>query len=180
MDLNSIIPKKYKHLDSWKIKSNTLLFKNYQYIPICYIGDDNTIYIYLDLKVKKQIIELTKELLNKNYKFFFTTPELSNPSGVIELENTVIRNYLLLYANSFFYKNFNKINFDIIQNMVNWANENDCYDLIKEELDFVIKKYIDSKDYDYYRNTYIYRYSEEIRDEYRTIYRQIQINQLLH
>ncbi len=178
MELSSIIPKKYKHLDNWKIKSKTLMFKNYQYIPLCFISDDNDIYIYLDLRLKKQIIELTKELMNNRYKFFFTIPDLSNPSRVFDYEDKVIKNYLLMYANSYFYVNFNKIGFDLIKNMVDWAIKNNCYDLIKDNFDSVLKE-VNRKYYDYYSKTNIYSYSEEIRKDFQTLYREIQINQII-
>lgn len=178
MDLNSIIPKKYKHLDNWVVKSRNLMFRKYENIPVCFISNDDVIYIYLDLKIKKQIIEITKELMKSGYKFYFTIPEASNPAGVIDYEDKVIRNYLLLYANEYFYTNFNNIHFDLIKNMVDWAVENDCYDLIKENFDSVLKQ-VQKKEHDYYSNTSSYNYSEEIRNEFLTLYRQIQINQII-
>lgn len=178
MELNSLIPKKYKHLDKWKIKSDTLLFKNYQYIPLCFISDDNIVYVYLDLRLKKQVIEITKHLLNLKADFYFTIPDISDPSGVYDFEEKVIRHYLIMYTNLYFHSNFNKINFDLIMNMVKWSNKHNCYDLIKENFDIVLKR-IQYSYYDYWTNKNIYEYSENIRTEFQTLYRQIQINQLL-
>jgi hypothetical protein len=179
MELYDLIPKKYKHLnDKWLVKSNTVMFKNYNFIPLFFRSDDNTIYIYLDLRLKKQVIELTKELDKKGYNFFFTVPEFSKPSGVIDLKNKVITNYLIRYADTYFYENFNKINFDLIKNMVDWSIKNDCYHLIKSNFDIVLKK-VYRKDYDYYSRRENYRYPIEIRNSFDTLYRDIQINQIL-
>jgi hypothetical protein len=178
MELSSIIPKKYKHLDKWKIKSNTLMFKNYQYIPVCFLSENNYIYIYFDIRVRKQIIELVKELIRSKYVFFFTIPDLSNPSGVLDYEKKVIKNYLLMYANSYFYIQFNKIGFDLIKNMVDWTVENNCCYLIKENFDIVLTD-VSKKYYDYYSNAYIYQYPEDIRIDFNKLYREIQINLIL-
>lgn len=178
MELNSLIPKKYKHLDKWKINSNNLLFKNYQYIPLCFISDDNIVYVYLDLRLKKQVIEITKHLINSKVDFYFTIPDMSNPSGVYDYEEKVIRHYLEMYSNLYFYSNFNKINFDLVRNMVKWCVKNNCYDLIKENFDKISKR-IQKKYYDYWTNKEVYEYSEDIRNEFKTLYRQIQINQLI-
>lgn len=178
MELNSLVPKKYKHLDKWKIKSDTLLFKNYQYIPLCFISDDNLVYIYLDLRLKKQVIEITKHLLNLKIDFYFTIPDISNPSGVYNFEEKVIRHYLEMYSSPYFFINFNKINFDLIMNMVKWSIKNNCYGLIKENFD-IISKRVHRNSYDYWVNKNIYQYSDDIRTEFQTLYRQIQINQLL-
>lgn len=178
MELSDIIPKKYKHLDNWKIKSNTLMFKNYQYTPLCFISDDNDVYIYLDLKLKKQIIELIKHLMCSKVNFYLTIPDLSNPSGVADIENKVITNYLKMYANLYFYTNFNKINFDLIKNMVDWTIKNNCYDLIKDNFDKVSKE-VNRKSFDYWSSKDIYEYPEDIRKDFQTLYREIQINQII-
>lgn len=178
MELDRLIPKKYKHLDKWKINSGELLFKNYQYIPICFISDEDIVYVYLDLRLKKQVIEITKHLVDIKVDFYFTIPDMSNPSGVYDYEDKVIKHYLEMYSNLYFYTNFNKINFDLIKNMVRWAVRNDCYHLIKENFDIILKK-IQRKHYDYWSNREIYKYSEEIRNNFQTLYRQIQIDRII-
>lgn len=177
MDLNSLIPDKFKSNTNWIIKGDFIMFKKYEHIPICFIEDD-IVYIFLDSKIPKQVLELTKYVSEKNIEFYFTSPALSNPKGVDDYENLIIRHYLLSFSNKVFFHGFKKIEFDLIRNMVRWCDKEDCYELIKDNYDDVLKD-VFRKNYDYYANKEYYDYEDEIREEFQTLYREIQINKIL-
>lgn len=180
MELNDLIPKKYKHLDSkWKISDGNLLFKNLQFIPLCYISDEDIVYIYFDNRIKKQLFELVKLLIKKDIEFYFTIVEISDPAGVFDYNEKVIENYLYMFIDEYFYKNFKKINFDLIDNMVKWTLKNKCFSDIKPAFDYISNK-VKAKNYDYYTQKSEYEYSEEIRNEFETLYREIIINQIIN
>jgi hypothetical protein len=151
------------------------MFKKYENIPICFI-EDNIIYILLDNKIQKAVIKLTKEFVKLGYEFYFTTPLLSNPAFKIEnLNNIVINHYLFSYFQVGFFKGFKKINFDLIENMVNWCRKENCIDLIKENYKS-LGGLVNKSQIDWYSQKKEYDYCEEIREEYKTLYREIQIN----
>jgi hypothetical protein len=175
MELSSIIPN--KNDNSYIIGDRFLMYRKFVNIPLSYIEDD-VVYVFLDKRISKIVIKMVKHLIKNNIKFFLTTPELSNPKGVFDYENKVISHYFYSYVQSDFFYGFNKINFDMIENLVNWTIINNCYDLIKENYNYYLKK-IDTHYFDHYQNSKIYSYNEEIREDYKTIFRRIQIYSLL-
>jgi hypothetical protein len=177
MDLNSLIPDKFKFNSNWVVKANFIMIKKYEHIPICFIEDDIA-YIFLDAKISKQVLFLTEHLVEQNIDFYFTSPALSNPKGVDDYENLVIRHYLLSFSNKKFYDGFKKIEFDLIRNMVKWCDKENCHDLVKENYDDVLKD-VFRKHYDYFSNIERYDYEIEIREEFQTLYREIQINKII-
>jgi hypothetical protein len=175
MDLNSLIPD-ISSDSSWSIKGRFLMFRKYENIPTCYI-DDNVVYVFLDNRIKNPIIKLVKHLMRINCEFYFTSPIFSHPSYKgLELDrDKIINHYLFSYVQYGFFKGFNKIEFDLIKNLVDWCIKEDCVDLIRpiyDELDHKINSFY----YDWYTNQRVYEYSEEIRNDYKTLYREIQIN----
>ena len=92
-----------------------LLYRKYRNIPVCFIEND-IVYVFLDKKISKVIINITKKLIKMCVKFYFTTPELSNPRGIYDYKNVVIEHYLFSYTQKEFFYGFQKIDFDIIDN----------------------------------------------------------------
>lgn len=163
--------------DAWKVGKNQLTYKKYVNIPICYIEDD-IVYVFLDKRIVRPVLKITKMLVELNVEFYFTTPELSNPKGVEDHKNAIIHHYFRSYIQKEFFKGFEDIQFDVIRNMTRWANKEDCYSLIKENY-MAVKKDVNRETYDYYSNKRRYEYSQEIRDDFDRVYRDIQINQIL-
>jgi hypothetical protein len=162
--------------DNWIIKNNMLMYKKYVNLPVCVVQSD-IVYIFLDNKIPNQIIKLTKHLISKKIKFFFTTPEYSAPNTIID-NNKVINHYLHSYVNKHFFIGFRKIEFDLIKNLLEWCEKEDCHVLIKENYDIISKKVM-RKNIDFYTNKIYYEYEEEIRQDFYTLYREIQINYLI-
>jgi len=181
MELNDIIPLKFRPTIGcdWVVKNNFLMYKHYEHIPVAFIEDD-IVYVFLDNKIPKQILKLTKWLIKHHYEFYFTTPLLSNPKGIIEDEvnNTVIKHYLYCYIQKPFYDGFRKIGLDLIENMVKWCVREKCTESIKECYDQILVK-VNRSEYDHWSNKTSFEYVGEIREDYKTLYRDIQINMIL-
>lgn len=173
MDLNKIIPNN----DNWSVSKGIIYFKKMQKIPVCILGDE--VLVILDNKIPKQVIELVKNLMKAGVEFYFTVTGAENPSGILDYKKEVIRNYLYSYANIKFYLGFNKIGFDLIKNLIDWSDKNDAWYLVKPIYEVVNKKIINHSYFDFYTQKEIYDYSFEIREEFRTLWREIQINKVL-
>lgn len=180
MELNDLMPDKFRNIfgSNWIVKGKFLMFHHYQNIPIAYI-DNGIVYIFLDGRIVKPVIHLIKHLIKIKEEFYFTSPKMSDPSGVYDYNDHIIHHYLFSYSQKHFFFEFRKIeNFDFIQNMVSWARMHNCYDLIKSNYDLVNKE-VNRQHFDYYSNRKYYEYVEEIREEFRTLYRDIQISLVL-
>ena len=182
MDLNKLIPLKFRPTIGcdWVVKGKYLMYRKIEHIPVAFIEDD-IVYIFLDNRIPRQILKLTKWIINNfDVEFYFTTPRLSDPSGMsrYNYKEAVVKHYLFSYSQPHFFMEFDKIGFDLIKNMVDWCVKEECADLIKECYDVVNKK-VQRGYYDYYTNSKKYDYKEEIREDFRTLYRDIQINQIL-
>lgn len=182
MELDRLIPE--KNNTSWIVKNNYLMYNKYQNIPLAFIEED-IVYIILENKLKKEVIKLTKHLTNEKIKFYFSIPEITNPSYLSKNKyddeghkNKVIHNYLYSYSQLKFYNGFNNINFDLIENLVKWCNENNCFYLIKNNYDKILRE-LNYKSYNLYTNKFEYDYASEIRNEFKSLYRKIRINQIL-
>ena len=175
MELNNLIP---NNNQSWSVKGDFLMFKKIQNIPVCYISNEDLVYVFLDARINKQVISLIKHLMSINVNFFLTTPEASDPAGVLDLNEKVIRHYLISYAKLEFFNGFKKIDFDLVDNLVKWTEKENCYDLIKNIYLSVLKR-INHQSWDYYTNKKHFDYCQEIRDEFQSLYRHIQISKIL-
>ncbi len=162
--------------DDWRLLKDTLYIKKIVHIPICFKEDD-VFYIYLDFKLKKQIFKLIKILSQNNIEFYFTTTEYSNPKEEID-NNKVINAYLNSFTKKDFLEGFDNINFDIVNNLIQWLDKEDCYYLLLDNYNRISNK-IDSHWYDYYTKTNVYRYDITVREFFGSLMRDIQINRLL-
>lgn len=176
MDLNKLIPNNQKHNRDWSVTKKYVLFKKLHNIPVCYFEDD-IVWIFLDLRITRQVIDVIKHLENLDIKFFFTHPEFSNPGQVFEI-NRIPTHYFRCFADAKFHKSVTKIKFDFIKNLVDFTKLYSNFETLKISFDKVQKE-VNRHWYDYYSQKEIYDYSEEIREEFRTLWREIQINNIL-
>lgn len=173
MDLNKFIPSD----ENWSLSKGVIYFKKIQRIPICMIIDDVP-HIILENKIPKKVIELTKNFMKSGEEFYFTTPLAINPAGVEDFNSEVIRSYFISHSNIKFYVGFEKIGFDLIKNLIDWSEKNDTWDLVKPTYD-EINKFIQKEYYDYWQKKKYYDFDYEIREEFRTLWREIQINKII-
>jgi hypothetical protein len=175
MELNKLIP---NNNPNWVIKKKVLTYLRLNHIPLLKKEGD-FYYIFLDLRLKKEVIRLVNHLTRLEVKFYFVVPAYSSPKGVLDFENENIKHYLRCYVDEEFRHLLEKYNYDLIGNLVEWCIEFNVYHLIKENYeDF--KERVNAKIADFWSNTFIMKYPVEIRDDYNTLYRQIQINNLLN
>jgi len=175
MDLYNLIPNRINK-PGWSIKGDYILFNKINNIPLCMI-DKGVAYIFLDLRIKKQVFEITQNLIKLNIEFYFTHPEFSNP-GQEYSDEKVMDIYLFAYADFKLNNKFKNINFDLLKNLTEWVYKYSDIKLLKIRFDYVLSE-VNSNWYDYYSNKRIFDYNDEIREEFRTLWRDIQINQIL-
>jgi hypothetical protein len=174
MELDDIVPDRS---DSWKVSKGSLLYKKYVWLPICSYDEDLLI-VFLDRRMHKAVIKVIKRLMLLDVKFYCVCIDFSSPKGVLDFHEKNIRHCLLSYASEEFFNGFEKIGFDLIKNMTDWAEMQGCFELIKECY-IEAKKEVNRNYYDYYSSKYIYEYPSNIRDNFDMIYREIQINRIL-
>ena len=133
--------------------------------------------MFLDLRIQRQVVDLIHHLENSKIKFYFTHPEFSNPGEEFNIDKIPLHCFRC-YADPKFYKSIKKIDFDFIKNLVNFTKEFSDFETLL--LNFkIVQKEVGKKWYDYYSKKDIWNYSEEIREEFRTLWREIQINNIL-
>jgi hypothetical protein len=176
MDLNKFIPNKFKHLPNWSVGKNFLLFRKIHNIPVLKVEDD-IVYVFLDLRIRKEMVALIDHLQELDVEFYFTHPDFSNP-GEEWNEKEVILHYFRCWADSKFHKEVRKIEFDFIKNLSTWVRDFSSFELLKLTYDEFLKV-VNKKWYDYYAQKDVWDYSEYIREEFRTLWREIQINNIL-
>lgn len=173
MELNTIIPNSDAR---WNIKNDRLMYNKYSNVPVCYISG-NIVYVYIDNRIHNIVMKLTKHLVELGVEFYFDSPSHSDPKITKKNEN-VIMSYFVAYSNVHFNKGFKNMEFDLLNNMVKWCSRESCDDLIKPCYEDVRDK-ISKGWFDHYQNKQIYDYSEDIREEFESLYREIQINKIL-
>lgn len=179
MELNRLIPLKFipDIGCDWVVRGKYLMYKKIEHIPVAFIEND-IVYVFLDNRIPRQILKITKWILdNHNIEFYFTTPELSSPKYQMNYYD-IVKHYLFSYTQEHFFEEFEKIGFDLIKNMVDWCIKNNCTEIIKECYDDINKK-VQKGHYDYWSNKTEYNYNQKIREDFSTLYRDIQINQIL-
>jgi hypothetical protein len=169
----------------WKFSNDILYVKKVAWIPVARINSD-LILIFFSKQIQKEVIKVIK--LFSDEKFYLISPLLIFESGKNfysyrtpsdELHKVNLENYLNNYAESYFYHQFRKIEFDMISNMVSYCNHFNCFYLFKDIYDDINKK-VNKETWDYYTNKKYYKYESEIRDEFNGMYRQIRINQIIN
>lgn len=173
MELSNLIPNKS---DDWNIKKGILFYKKLQNIPMAKI-DDEVVYVFLECSIPRIVIDLVRHLMKIGVEFYFLPPSWSHPATVID-NSVVIKHYFNSYSKDKFFIGFNRIGFDMMDNLVNWCKKEDCIPLIKENYNEINKK-VQKTYYDWYVNKEVSSYSDDIREEFRTLYRDIQISMIL-
>ncbi len=176
MDLNSIIPKS----GEWKVSKNRTFTWNVAWLPVFDILSDSEINIFLDLRNSKDILKVVKNLQKTDYNFYFISPIFADPGQDTSEYNQVnIKNYLRNYSKIQFYDGFQKIEFDFIGNLIDYCKKENCIDLIKDIYSNVNKE-VQSKSWDYYTNKQYYNIKrDDIRETFNSLYRDIQLQQIL-
>ena len=175
MDLNDLI---LDNSDNWSISGDILHYKKIIKIPVCYIDLNDVVWIFLDARIKKIVIRLVGKLLKEGKKFYFAYPDSSNPSGIFRYHEKVIHHYLYTWIRGEFNDGFNKFDFDYIGNLVEWVKEEGKFEELKKIYD-ELKKEVNRNWHDWQTKGRVYEYPEHIREEYLTIWRDIQISLIL-
>jgi hypothetical protein len=175
MKIEEIIPKN----DKWKLSKGLVYVKYLAWIPIIDTRK-GYIEIFFDVRLMKYILKLIPKI---DTEFYLISPLLSNPVDAKlpegEIHRINIKNYLSNYANPRFFKEFQKIEFDLVTNLILYCKKFDTMLLIKESYDEVNKE-VNHQSWDYLSNKMYHETPEEIRDEFGGLYRQIKLADLLN
>jgi hypothetical protein len=176
MDLNSIIPKS----GEWKISKNRAFIWNVAWLAVFDIISDSEINIFLDLRNSRSILKLVKNLQKTDYIFYFISPVFADPGQDKREYNDInIKNYLRNYSKIQFYDGFQKIEYDFIGNLIDYCKKEKCIELIKDIYENVNKE-VQQKSWDYYTNKQYYDIKrDDIRETFNSLYRDIQLQQIL-
>lgn len=176
MDLNSIIPKS----EEWKVSKNRAFRYNVAWLPVFDIISETEINIFLDLRNSRDILKVVKNLQKTDYQFYFISPLFADPGQDTRDYNEVnIKNYLKNYSKTQFYDGFQKIEFDFIGNLIDYCKKENCIELVKDIYNSVNKD-VQNKSWDYYTNKQYYDIKrDDIRETFNSLYRDIQLQQIL-
>ena len=175
MDLDSIIPNN----SDWKVSKNRVFKKNIAWIPVFDIIEDNLIYIFLDIRMSKDILKVVKNLQKTDIEFYFISPLFANPGFNGDFNEVNIKNYLKDYSKSQFYDGFDKIEFDFIGNLIEYCKKENCIELVKD-IYLEVNKEVQNKFWDHYANKQYFKTKrEDIRETFNQLYRDIQLQQIL-
>jgi hypothetical protein len=175
MDLDSIIPNN----SDWKVSKNRVFKKNIAWIPVFDIIEDNLIYIFLDIRMSKEILKVVKNLQKTDIEFYFISPLFADPGFKGDFNLVNIKNYLKDYSKSQFYDGFDKIEFDFIGNLIEYCKKENCIELVKD-IYLEVNKEVQNKFWDHYANKQYFKTKrEDIRETFNQLYRDIQLQQIL-
>lgn len=173
MELSELKPIKNINDNKWFIANNRLNFYNYETMPVAFIGENDIVWIYANLTIKKAIISLIKHLQKSNINFYLIPPKYSNPK---ESQNVleIVHHYFFICLSQSFLKSMKSINFDIIKNLINFCYEYNCI----EDMVRISSEYKDKMNDKSWGSGYDkeYTYPEEVRNFFKNIDRRIKID----
>ena len=170
-------PDKFRHLPNWSVGKHYLFFKKTHKLPVLKV-EDGVVYVFLDLRIRKEMIALIQHLDKLGVEFYFTHPDFSNP-GEEWNEKQIIWHYFRCWSDSKFHKDCKKIEFDFVGNLSKWVKNYSDFELLKFAYDDYLKV-VNKKWHNFYTNKEMFDYSEYIREEFRTLWREIQINNIMN
>jgi len=163
----------------WKIENKTVYVKYMAWIPIINLKGDY-MEVYFDTRLHRHLLTI---IPNLEGEFYLISPIFQDPKNKHlddkEKHKVNILNLISNYSNPFFFDGFKKINFDLIEHLVKYCKKFDSMLLIKESYEQVNNE-VNGKYYDYYANLSYFHYSDEIREEFSGLFRQIKLAELLN
>lgn len=160
---------------NWKIRENKILYHRLcDIIILSYI--DDTIWVSLDRRVSKQVVQIVKKLVENDIDFYFNSP--SNTFCVINEDTLsgIIRDYIFSIEDVALFDGFRKIGFDISRSLSNLMTDYECHYLFKPEYENAkIKLLTERMDWRYNRKYFDVK-REDIRNYIRSLEREIRIN----
>lgn len=175
MNLSNIIPNN----DRWIISKNIVYVDYIAKIPILVKSGDD-IWVYLDIKIAKYVLQLVKILKKNNIDFLFKSTQIFFDQKFTdeEFHKINISQYLRNITDPVFFDGFYKIGFDYTNNLSKYLTKYGCYDEFKEIYN-IQKNRLLSKSHDYWINKEVfYTKREDIRDYIGALEREIKINLL--
>ena len=168
----------------WRFTNRMIFYKKMAWIPFASFKKNDYLEIYLEPRNSKPIIKLIKNWKkSQDFQFHFISPLFSDPHffrtmGTDETHKVNIENYLKNYAKEEFFDGFEKIDFNLIENLLLYTQKTDSFSKLKEIYNKTNDE-VQYKYYDYYRKSQVYSVKrEDIRQSFSNLWRDIQIQNL--
>ncbi len=176
LDLNTYRPTSNIN---WKINNNIIYYHKYVDIAVLSIKD-GVIWVSLDQRITRQVINMVEHLMKLDVKFYFTKRTIIHNNEVFEEDlNEIVKTYLIALTDEIFFDSIFDIGFDYIENLTNFMTEYNCHDLFKDPFEKVKNKYL-LEITNWYTNTKYYKIEKEyIRDFIANLEREIKLNMLI-
>ena len=115
-------------------RKNRVFVHKMAWIPLYEISDDQ-VWIYLDYRISKYVIKVIKKFIKEGIEFLFLSPLFSNPKNRREMDFHYqnIHCYLANLQIPIFYYDFEKIEFDLISNMIKYIKKYDYFFIYLED-----------------------------------------------
>lgn len=174
MDLHELIP---NNKDCWIVKNNILYIEYLAKIPIL-MKEDDMFFIFLDIRILRHVIDISKYLLDNNIDFLFRSSEfIKHRYSESDMHKKNILHLIQSISNSKIFNSFNKSEIDFLNHISNYLRKYNCYNEFKEIYDHY-KSDIGSKFYDIFKDKYIYKYSPDIREYILSMEREVKIRSI--
>lgn len=160
-----------------------IYYYRYVNIPLLKIDSYDTIWVCLDKRVQRKVLDIIKKLISINVDFFMTSKiDIFEKDVYQENLQNIIFCYLSALTNIKFFNKIYEMNFDYIGNLTKFMNTYDCNGLLSDSIKKIFKNFINRKYYCYLRQQDIYYKvpSQKIREFFDTLERDIKINSLLN
>lgn len=177
MNLNRLIPDSKDH---WIIKNNIIYVHYHAKIPIVVV-EDEVIWVYIDSKIRKYVLQMVSHLIESNIEFLFRCPSIFFHNHLTdgELSTINLESYMSHLIDDKFYYGFEKMGFDFVENITNYLVKFEAFEVFKPIID-KYKLKASKKEYDYFTNKEIYIINnEEIREFVMSLERDIKLNLLI-
>ena len=181
MDYSKIDYSRFIKNEEWRLsKGFTIQVYKMAWIPLFKLTSDNYGYIYLDIRVIKDIFWLVKKLETENIEFHFCWPGFANPSLVSDID-VIDRNIecvLFSFLKKDFYYSYKKSEFDIVANLHKYCVDNNRLSILKEKYDELLKV-SNERWYDRFKQEYVYNIERDIREDFTSLYREFRLLSIL-
>jgi len=141
---------------------------------------DGVIWVSLDRRITKRIVQIIKYLIQEDVPFFLTQRFIVHKSGIDSEDlKTIIQNYFSAISDPIFFDSFKEIGFDYVKNITDFMTKYKCLDQMGPIVEKVKSYYFRTWTDWYTGNIYHYLERDDIRDFLSSLDREIKLNLLI-
>lgn len=165
----------------WIWKKDILYYKELKLTPFLEIGEDQTIFLYVNLYNENKFTKLLRILINSPFEFYLVTNQLNDPKvRRDQWLNLSLEAYFQSLLDYRFYSTYKNLNWDVVANIIQFTNKYGSVESIWESYNLLLTQ-VDKKQYDHVTGEYNYKiWDEEVRDNFKSLQRDIQLQLLFN